>query len=136
MFAVESEPLETLVRAVGDDDEGFVAARVDPDAVGGVERAVSGLVAFGGFAEAAHPVAVGVVAVHAEAAVAVGEVEAAVGKEGEVGGVKAVTAPGVVVWISRLELLAGGVARRFHGGELLPNDLARRSQFGEGTLAL
>ena len=43
MLAVEREPLEAVELAIGDDDERFLAAAIDPDAVREFERAVYAL---------------------------------------------------------------------------------------------
>ena len=124
MFAREGEPLEAFVRAVGDDDGGFVPRTIiNPDAVRGVELAV----ALAGFAKHGEPLAVGVITMDAVGAVAVGEEEAAVGEEGEVRGHEGVAAP---AFLGR-GVLVLGIEAGVHRGVLEPDEFALEGELGE-----
>src|ERR1043165_3412041 len=114
MFALEREPLQPLVRAVGYNHRGFMSCPVvDPNAVGSIKLAI----AFAWSAEHRFPIAVLVVIVDAIGAVAIGQIEAAVREEGKIGGHKGVATPP----FGRLGVLARWVDAGIHGRSLFPN---------------
>lgn len=88
VLAVEGEALEAVVGAGGDEDGGLVGAlaEVDGDAVGVVEALGDGDVVFA--AEFADELAFGVILQDELGAVAVGDVDVAIGGDGGFGGVE------------------------------------------------
>lgn len=86
--AIEGEAAEAKVVARGDEEGGFVGtgAQIDGDAVGGVEALLSGHAGFA--AEAGDELPVAIVAQDEVRAVAVGDVDVAVGRDGGLGGVE------------------------------------------------
>ena len=126
VFAIEVEPLEASVGAVGHAESGgFTAPAIDSEAVGKVELALH----FTGLADGGEVVAGGIVAVDAVSAIAVGDVKAAIaGMEGDVGGQEFLTAP-----ISfGGDVLALVVAAGGHGSALIPDDFSVKGELGDG----
>src|SRR5439155_20411788 len=99
VLTVEREVLEALITAVGDSDDGVRPARVDPNAVRAIEFA--GFLAFA--APGPHVFRFGVVLVDPTQAVAVRNVDVAVGRHGDVGWLILVFSfvSGAFVWVSQ-----------------------------------
>lgn len=115
--------MESFVGAIGDDDGRFSAAIVDGDAMGRIELAV----AFAGFTEHRLPVAIFVVAMDSPGAVAIGEKEAAIGKEGVVGGHEGVASPA----LGGYGIFVGFVDTGIHRSAFLPDWFAFEGELGE-----
>ncbi len=118
--------MEAAIGSVGDaEGGGFRVSAVDPKSVGEIKLSVS----FAGLADGGEVAAGGIVTVNAMAAVAIGEVDAAIARmEGGVGGHEFVATPvpfGGAVF-------AFGVSARGHGSALIPDDVSGESEFGEG----
>src|ERR1043165_7066287 len=108
MFALEREPLQPLVRAVGYNHRGFVSGPViDPNAVGSIKLAI----AFAWSAEHRFPIAVLVVIMDAKGTVTVGHVEAAVREKGIVGRHEGIAAPS----FSRIGIFTFRIDPGMHG---------------------
>ena len=129
VFAGHREVLQRVMRPVAD-DYAFLAAgaAINPDAV----RQIEFPIALAGAAELGNPVALLVVTVDVPGAVAVGEQEAAVIEEGEVGGHEGITTPTFHAHF----VLVLFVNATVHGGVFFPNCFAFEGQFRKGLYVL
>ena len=130
MLAIEVEPLEAAVGAVGHaEGRGLGITTVDPETMGEIEFAVT----LSGLADGGEVATGGVITVNAMGAVAVGEIDASVGRmEGGVGWHESVASPIALGG----GVLTFGIAAGGHRCALIPNDVSLEGQFGEGLHVL